>query len=103
MAVDLSVCIPPETLTDSTDSTTGETITVSVYGFTRVVHVHLVDTVDGTYKIGDGDWITLPFGQWTRVWEYPLGVPRDLVPTEITVRSGSATADYEVRTEGETR
>lgn len=98
MALDLRSALPPSGHTDNTDNGDGAVIQLPTLGLVAEVWVYLDDSVDGTYQIGDGAQIALGFGDWVRVWELPSGVPEDLRPTEVTIRSGSATASYQART-----
>lgn len=98
MALDLRYTLPPSGHTDTTDNGDGAVIQLPTLGLISEVWVNLDDSVDGTYQIGEGAELALGFGGWVRVWELPIGVPEDLRPTEVTVRSGSATAPYQVRT-----
>jgi len=98
MALDLRNTLPPSGHTDTTDNDDGAVIQLPVLGLIAEVWAYLDDTVDGTYQIEGSDEIALGFGGWVKVWELPIGVAEDLRPTEVTVRSGSATAPYQVRT-----
>jgi hypothetical protein len=98
MALNLANALPPSGHTSTTDNGDGDVITLPVTGLVGEVHVYLDDTVDGTYELEDSAELPLGFGAWVRVWELPVGVPADLRPDTVTIRSGSATAGYSVRT-----
>jgi len=97
MALDLRYDLPPSGHTDTTDNGDGAVVQLPVLDLVGELHVFLDDSVDGTYQYDDGDEIALGFGAWVRVWELPVGVPTDLRKATVTIRSGSATAPYQVR------